>query len=274
MIMIRRIIQILLGFVIVFTGCLSACSPTELTSQSVVAKTISEIAAIKSYQLDTDVSDNNGTEWKGLKVVSVPDKEMWTRMSITFGPFNVSDEMYFKGGEEYCKTISEGNLPPTIGWTKNKLDETVWNQQSQMPLVVELLKNATQFTALENEQLDGINCYVVTVIPSSPASVDWVLSQGQPGGPAMTTWSGDTLVRSDAYKDGTVKLWINKDSYFLLKAEISIVFQGELNPGTAVTTPYTAIGDLLYLSFEGQLIFSNYNQPVSIQIPPEALNTK
>lgn len=272
--MTRRIIQILLGFVILFTGCSSACSSTELTSHSVVAKTISEIAVIKSYQLDTDVSDSDGTEWKGLKVVSVPDKEMGMRMSITFGSFNISDEMYFKGGEEYCKTISEGNVPPTIGWTKNELDETVWNQQSQMPLVVELLKNATQFTVLENEQLDGINCYVVTVIPSAQASVDWVLSQGQPGGPAMTTWSGDTLVRSDAYKDGTVKFWINKDSYFPLKAEISIAFQGELNTGTVVTTPYTAIGNLLNFSFKGQLNFSNYNQPVSIQIHPEALNTK
>ena len=110
--MTRRIIQILLGFVILFTGCSSACSSTELTSHSVVAKTISEIAVIKSYQLDTDVSDSDGTEWKGLKVVSVPDKEMGMRMSITFGSFNISDEMYFKGGEEYCKTISEGNVPP------------------------------------------------------------------------------------------------------------------------------------------------------------------
>lgn len=90
----------------------------------------------------------------------------------------------------------------------------------------------------------------------------------------MTTWSGDTLVRSDAYKDGTVKLWINKNSYFLLKAEISFVFQGELNPGTAITTPYTAIGNLLNFSFKGQLIFSSYNQPVSIQIPPEVLDIK
>jgi hypothetical protein len=82
------------------------------------------------------------------------------------------------------------------------------------------------------------------------------------------------VVRADAYQGGSVKLWVEKDSYLPLKAEINAVFDGFVGGGSHPITvnPYIPTTGHVNSSFDGQMTFSGYNQPVSIQLPQEALN--
>jgi hypothetical protein len=257
---------------IVMTSCLGLNHPT--TSQTAIDKTLSAISQIKSYQLGTDFTDESGfTEWKGTKVIDVSNKEMAMNMTITMGPssppITVSDEMYFMGGVNYSEIISEENSPQTVGWTKSALVNDVWDQQTQILFLTELLKTATKISSLETQQLNNVKCYVLTITPSAQASADFVLSQGQPGGPAFYSpdIEGGWMITGDLFSSGSIELWISQNDYLPLKVETEFNFNSERGNLPANTTVSQVINN-----YQGELDFSDYNQSVSIQVPQDALN--
>jgi len=250
------------------TGCVFS---TPKTPASIIAKTLSALSLVKSYQLDTDFTDGPGpgsTEWKGTKIIDVFNKAMAMNLAITSGSLLTTDEEYFMNGQDYLKTVAEANSPPTWGWSKRALVNDVWNAQIEVPFLSDLLKTPTKFSSLETEQLNDVECYVLTVTPSAQTAIDFLVSQGEPGGPAIGTWlwGGDgVLVRTDTYNYGSVKLWINKANYLPVKVAVNLDFRGHLN---------TENPDILDESLQGELDFSDYNLPVSIQVPQDALNAQ
>ena len=50
-----------------------------------------------------------------------------------------------------------------------------------------------------------------------------------------------------------------------MKVTVNLDFRGYLNPENP---------DILEQRYHGELDFSDYNQPVTIQLPPDALNTQ
>jgi len=257
---------------IVMTSCLGLNHPT--TSQTAIDKTLSAISQINSYQLGTDFTDESGfTEWKGTKVIDVSNKEMTMKSTITMGPssppITVSDEMYFMGGVDYSEIISEENSPQTVGWTKSALVNDVWDQQTQLPFLTELLNTATKISSLETKQLNNVKCYVLTITPSAQASADFVLSQGQPGGPAFYSpdVEGGWMITADLFSSGSIELWISQNDYLPLKVETEFNFNSAKGNLPANTTVSQVINN-----YQGELDFSDYNQSVSIQVPQDALN--
>lgn len=106
------------------------------------------------------------------------------------------------------------------------------------------------------------------ITPTAQAFVDFVLSVEQPGGPSFDGGGvGDTLVRTDAFSSGSVKLWIDKNSYLPIKVEVNIKFHGSLTDSFGSSNIYNK-------SFEGDLNYSRYNQPVFIRIPQDAFNAQ
>jgi len=272
------------------TGCSAPIESSTTTVQTIASKTLSALAKVKSFDLDTDItntykiiqnSTTDKTEWKSTKLINLSNQEMKMNMAITDNSSgtnsNDSMEMYFKNGYEYLKAIITG-VYGTNSWIKRNFDITLWNRETQIPFLTEILKTATQFGSLDNEKLNGISCYVLTITPSAEASVDFIASQEQPYGPQIDEmWGGGTpVVRPDAYKNGSIKLWIGTDNYLPLKVEINADFQGNVGGGfiPATTIPYTPTTNPIDSSFQGQLDFSNYNQPVSIQLPQDAMNTQ
>jgi hypothetical protein len=191
-------------------------------------------------------------------------------------PGNILDllslTMYLKDGEDYQADTAPGLSQPNP-WSKISLTPSLWNYETQISYLTELLKTATQFNSSENETVNNIDCYVLTIAPSAQAAVDFVISQEQPFGPQIDHNYGGVIsvVRPDAYKSGSIQLWIDPDSYLPIKVEISIDFQGATgaSAGTVFSTP---VINQENSSFQGELNFSNYNQPVSIQVPEDALN--
>jgi hypothetical protein len=144
----------------------------------------------------------------------------------------------------------------------------MWIAQNQMGPVVGLLQNARQAILLGSEALNNVDCYVLNITTSPEAIADWVISQEQAPGPSLTLSSGPSLVGKDmltkTFKGGIFQFWIDSASYLILKAGFTPYFEA---------TP-TDLGTNLEmtLGFNAQMAFSNYNQPVSIQVPDAALN--
>jgi hypothetical protein len=261
------IIRIML-LVVVLTGLTGCIFSTPKTPASVISKTLNALSQVKSYQLDTDFNDKFASiEFKGTKVIDVSNKEMGMNISITMGTFLTNDERYFIGGIDYSESVSEENSPKTIGWTKRKLDDTIWNQQTQLPMLLELLNSASRISSQETAQLNDVDCYVLTITPSAQAATDFVLSQDEPGGSSIGLWmlGGGVSERTDMYNFGAVELWINKANYLPLKVTVNLDFRGHLNPENP---------DIFEQGYHDELDFSNYNQPVTIQLPPDALNAQ
>ena len=269
-------------------------SPSE-EAQDMVAKSVSSLAHVNSYKLDTDVLNtykvldgpNQITtvfEWNGTKLIDVFRREMKMDMTIDVVNYYGSNdthsiEMYFTGGYEYLKSTSlhvYGGLENP--WEKDRLTDEMWTVESQVSYYIELLETGSHANMLGSEDLGGIECYVLTLTPSADAMVDWVISQGQPAGPSLGVMAGGAISvhRADAYQGGSVRVWVEKDNHLPLKAEVSAVFDGFVGGGAhpVSSEPYIPTTGHVNSSFDAQVTFSGYNQPVSIQLPQEALDAQ
>jgi len=304
----RIIASLFLSGLFALTGCVGLTpSATQTTVQAIVAKTISAMNTAKSYNLKTDLTENYTVvqkmesqtftdiwEWKSQRTVDVSNQEMYLSMDIHETPDlqPYIFQQYLVGSYSYYSQSSPivGGL--TNPWMKTQLSEqynAIWSNFAQINPLVELLKTSTDINLVGTEQINGIDCYIIQLSPSAEAATDWVLSQGGFPGPSLGWWIGTSPERVKqidikAYKNGSVKLWIKKDSDLIYKIDINISLDAE--PGNVVCSDTglacqdgqgnsTDIGfEKILRDFSGQWEFSDYNQPVSIHVPQEALNAQ
>ena len=118
----------------------------------------------------------------------------------------------------------------------------------------------------------------MSIIPSAQAVADWVLSQSQQGiGPDLRISTMPSIVGKDTFtktfKSGIFQLWISNNSHLIMQAEFAPHFEATSDELSQMWGEKVSMQDQT-VDFLGQVSFSNYNQPVSIQVPPEALNAK
>jgi metal-sulfur cluster biosynthetic enzyme len=300
----RIIASLFLSGLFALTGCVGlTSSATQTTAQAIVAKTISAMNQVKSFTLDTDVINNynviynigvpaNITEWNGIRNVDVSNQAIGMSMTMTYCSSGTSDKIYLEDGIEYLKTVSDANIPPSLGWVKYELgnsENAEWNREAQISNLIELLKKSTQFSSLQSEKVDDVDCYIFLINPTRESVVDWVLSQDQSNGPSLNiSHGGSALVGGaflKAYRSSTIKVWIAKDSYLVMQVDLSSHFETSTEElGRSLHSPIQNLLSYFHeifvgkheisSDFHGQMNFSNYNQPVSIQVPQEALDAK
>jgi len=302
--MTRIIAALFIACLFTLTGCGGlTCSSTDIIAQTIKAKTLSAMSQVKSFTLDTDIINNynviyvpdvpaNITEWNGTRIVDVSNQEIGMSMMMTYGSSSTSDEIYLKEGIEYLKTVSEENIPPSLGWIKYQLgnsENAAWNREAQISNLIELLKKSTQFSSLQSEKVNDVDCYVFLINPTRESVVDWVLSQDQSNGPSLNISHGrPALVGSaflKAYRSSSIKIWIAKDNYLVIQTELNVHFETSTEElGRRLHSPLQNLLSYFHeifvrkheisSDFHGEMNFSNYNQPVSIQVPQEALDAK
>ncbi len=140
---------------------------------------------------------------------------------------------------------------------KEEAPEEWWEEFQQIgwgESQIELLE-AAQVEVIGSERVGGIDCYVLEVTPDLEQL--WQLSNHLhfDEAPDVTEEYLQEIFRSFS-----VKQWVAKDTYFLAKAEIDIAREfppEEAGPST--------------LDIAVVLLCYNYNQPVTIVLPPEAV---
>jgi len=154
---------------------------------------------------------------------------------------------------------------PEVGpmWMKLEMPEVAWEEMNQVESQIGLLE-ASQVKIIGSETIDGIDCYVLQLTPDMEQLWQVVMQQAEVAGEEIVDIPGEFL--EEVFRSSSVKQWIAKDTYFLTKAQIDMV--AELTP-EALGSPQEE--GLVTMEIALDLLFYNYNQSVSIVLPPEAV---
>ena len=270
--MFKKVLAITLLLVMVLS--LAACKSGP-SAQEIVDGVIESLDDIRTYQFDMEMNidmaiesedesfeQSMGMDFSGA--LDLENREMrmdMTASMVMFGEdMEVSGEIYLIGGMVY--TMVED---PEMGsiWSKSEIPEGFWEQMNQVEPQIELLK-VVQVDVIGSEIVEGVDCYVLQLTPDMEQL--WQLAMQQAGvtGEEMLPDVAEEYLQ-DIFKDLSVKQWIAKDTSFLTKAEIDMAI--ELTPEAL---GYPEEEGIMTMDIAMDLLAYNYNQPVSIVLPPEA----
>jgi hypothetical protein len=204
----------------------------------------------------------------GNGVVDIANHEMQMAMDLSMdipemGVQTFATESYLVG--EWMYTSFE---IPELGqqWLKTAVTPGMWEQRSQLEQQIELLKTAVKVKSLADQLVDGTNCYVFEVVPSLEALGEMLSQQTSAAG----IMDLSQLDLANLFKEMRVKAWIAQDSYRVLKSEVYA--QMQVGPGDVGATE--ADFEWMVLDINIARKTYGYNQPVSIVLPPEALEAE
>ncbi len=277
---VKRILLLSLALVLSFTlvtfvGC-GEKLPQEEIDRIIANVTSAEYDTVKlDMNLPITMKVEGGSEAGTMTiavdstgVIDIANEEMRMTMNVTMdilgeGEQDIAVEVYIVGGWMYTKVDI-----PELGeqWLKMEVTDEAWQQQSQIDPLLEFLETAVEIKSLGSETVNGIDCYVFEMVPDIE-ELGELFSQ-QTSGMEIMDFSQFDL--ADLYKELSVKEWIAKDSYLLMKAEIEMVL--EISAGDVGVTADDF--DKVTIDVEMVMSFYDYNQPVSIELPPEALDAE
>jgi hypothetical protein len=179
------------------------------------------------------------------------------------GTQEVFGDVYLVDGWMYTRTDFFG-----LGeqWVKMEAGEETWQQQDPLSAQLEFLAAAVEVHYRGTETVNGVECYVFEVVPDMEALGE--LLTEETAGMGLMDFSQFDL--EEFYTDLSVREWIAIDSYLLMRTEIHLALEmsaseaglGEEEVGS-MTTEVTIVVN-----------FYDYNEPVSIELPPEALEAE
>jgi hypothetical protein len=265
----KRLILLFMAIISVLTISLSAYGCTGLTDQQIVSKIIDTSNNIKSFKLGMDLSESMGNvsvKETGTASVNNVTQEMLmninTVMDNTLGGTQTGTmDEYLTGGYLYIKQ----NITGTDQWEKIKVDESRWTAEDQLAQMTEFLQSATSISRLNDETVNGLDCYVFQITPDMAEVLKWIQSQSQ---------SINELpnLNPDVFKSTTFKLWIDKKSMLPQKENIDLMMEITSSDISDMTTTTTTPGFDITMTMSGDIIYTDYNVPVTIQLPAAAQN--
>jgi outer membrane lipoprotein-sorting protein len=206
----------------------------------------------------TMVSEGTGT-------IDTANQQMKMLMNMTMdvpelGQQDIDMEIYTTGGWMYMKMEIPG-----LGdqWVKMPMTEDMWQSQSQFEQQVELLRTAREVAFYGSETVNGTACYVVEIVPDMAVLFEIISQQQMPG---MEDMGMGELDMGDWFKDFSIKLWVAKDSYLMMKAEEYLLM--EITAGDLGVSDDEL--DRMTIDMTMTMTCYDYNKAVFIELPAEA----
>jgi len=279
--MIRKVLLLSLALVLAFA--LLGCAEEEETLTSaqidqVMTGAMNALAEAETYEFDMAASMTmevfGGTEpgtmslsADGTGVIDRVNREMQMTMDMTMsaseeGEQEMSMETYIYDEWVYMKMSI-----PEVGeqWMKTKLTPEMWATQQQIEQAMELLQTATEVKFLGSEAVDGVNCYVFDIIPDVGKLIEY-LSQQQ-GMQGVDLEDIENLEELFENMSISTKAWIAEDSLFLTKSTAHMLMDVTPDDVGASSEDF----DRATMDLSTVMTVYSYNQPVSIELPAEAL---
>ena len=207
----------------------------------------------------TMVADGTSTVDKvaeeGQVVMNVDFKSAQMERAVTW-------KYYAVGGWLYVGGQVAGQAGGWEKYQKAKWTYNIWWLETGAGQQIKLLTTATEVNYLGSEVVNGTDCYILEITPSMEVAANLISQQLQFIDPDIGEFKADLL------KEISVKQWISKDSYLLMKAEAGVLL--EMRPEDV------GGGDFEKMTIDMDIgaRYYDYNQPVSITLPPEALEAK
>ena len=270
-------VSLLLVMVLSFIACGGEGLPP---AQEIVDGAVQALDDIRTYEFEIDMTMGMAGEAEGETfemtmgtdtsgVLDLDNRQMRMGMVMNMAlpgedEVDAEVEAYLIDNTGYLMTKESGEEPV---WEKEKVSGTDWEQTVEMLTMpepqLELLQ-AAQVEVIGSEKVKGVDCYVLRVTPDMGQLWETAMHQATLGFAeemALPTFTEELL--DEVSYSSSVKQWVAKDTYFLMKVEIDMaieftaeamgVEEGEMTIDSAMT-----------------MLVYNYNQPVSIELPPEA----
>jgi hypothetical protein len=278
----QQILCMALGLILLVSTALTGCAVKDPVAQDVLNNSLTAMAKTTSYKVDFSMTWNmemtGGTEpgkmtmdMTGNGVTEIKTKNTHINLDINADYLGqnekLSMEMYSVDPWQYIKMSGMGQNDQ---WTKLKstsssaLSSSL--SQGQIDELTTLMKSSTKSTLTTNEKLNGINCYVLEIEPDLAALWQWMMSQQ-----AESLSSGVDFSKMDLSKiiqSFGVKYWIAKKNFQIIKADANMTMA--LDAATLGLS--TDESGSMTMSMLMSASFSDYNKPVTIEVPAEALN--
>jgi hypothetical protein len=262
---------------VAFVGCGEKLTQEEI--DEIIANVTSAEAETISFDLDLPMSitvtggPEAGTMTvavAGSGVMDMVNEEMQMTMDMAMdipdeGEQNISAQIYFVDDWMYV-----GMDIPGLGsqWMKMEATEDMWQQQAPLEQHLELWEGAVEVKSLGSETVNGAECYVFEIKPDMGVLSEMLAQDTSGLGMDLTDFSQFDL--TDMYEELSVKEWLAKDSYLPVKMEIKVVMEMSAEEFGATSSDF---GEMT-IDVEVNMNFYDYNQPVSIELPPEALEAE
>jgi hypothetical protein len=278
--MIRKIVAVSLLLSIVLSA--TACNGDKLPSaEEIVAAILDSEQNIETYRIDMDMEANITVEAEGETIemyasadydgsIDVQNTEMEIVMDINLmipdlGEIEMAESIYVVDDTMYIGL----DMPALMGgstWMKTQMPEYVFDEMDQVESLIALIKTA-QITVLDSETINGVDCYVVEVIPDADQLWEYLSEQLQTFGDEMEMPDTMGELIRNMCDDLSVTYYIAKDTYFLMKSVIDMTFTL-----TAEDLGFTDEEGSMTMDITAETVAYDYNQPISIELPPEAEN--
>jgi len=181
------------------------------------------------------------------------------------GEQEVTMETYITDRWKYTKDNAR-NL-----WVKTKISEEIWEAKKQtlVEQQVESLGELLGISAVKligSEGASGADCYILEIMPDIK-ELNEQLSQQQILEGCEECINAEKLAKLFKFKEVSTKWWVAKSIYLLMKSDIDALM--EMNPESIGSTREDFEKVVLELSV--QIEMYDYNEPISIELPPGAL---
>ncbi|MBN1644052.1 MAG: hypothetical protein JW856_04470 [Dehalococcoidales bacterium] len=267
---------IILVMSLMVTGC------KELTAEEIVANYMMAQSGITSYRADytltydIEVSEaeeetmNMSMYGTGTTVTDVKDKKLQMTMDMNIEvpdeeTQQASVEMYLVDGWLYTKV----EIPDAYEqWSKAKGSDDF--AEDDAARIIELVESATESTLQGTEKLNGINCYILEIVPDISKMWDWLMSQM--GSELTGSFDISQFDLSKIIESISCKVWVSKSGYRMVKTEVTLVMKIDAE-AMGVPSEDEDSGSVA-MSMSMSMTFYDYNEPVDINLPEEAFGAE
>jgi len=270
---------------LLLTGSLTACTvggvvdPSLPSAQEVIGAVVESMSDIRAYQFESNMIMSVAGETDGesfemtmdmtlIGAVDTESRQMGA--DITMGAempgqddMDMAMAVYVVDDTVYTNMDFFG-FGPT--WVKSEITDEAWDEMSQMAELVEPyveLLEAAQVRVTGIEQVAGVDCYVLELTPSMDQLWQLVMEQAEMTDTEMPSPTEDFI--SEMFRDFSVKQWVSKDTFFITRVVIDMSV--EMTPEEM---GFPDEDGVLRMDILMYLLAHDYNQPVSISLPPGA----
>lgn len=250
----------------------------KITEEELLEKAVAAWENVKTVQfdievtMDTEIGKQGATAMsfkesykvKGYRVVDETSNEQKLKMTIEIpAETEVENEeltIYIIENWIYLKMIEPGKPEQ---WTKSEIPAEYMNKLNQIKHQFELVK-ASKIEKISEEKVEGIDCYAVKVEPDIEEL--WKIVQQLLMMPEQMLENLSGL--REMLKSGVFKQWLSKDDYLPIKEQIII----EIGSENVIHTVHKEEKMDLTLKINISIVYHNYKEKVSIELPYEAKN--
>ena len=260
-----------------------------IDTESIVGKTLDASQEVKTctfnmiMKMNTIIASADSSKVMKIKLDGVFDidnvaKKMKAIIDVVMEEVGVEVEqatleLYVLDNKQYTK-LDQPGIPSH--WQVEDLSAGTWESMHYWEHHVDLLQKS-EIELLGTEKVNNIDCYAVQLSPDMAEFLKMMLAEQQLGQrfseeeiDTVTTLLSRFFVN---FMDSSAKEWIDKDTYLPRKTEM--IMDIYISPDEFIESGLIVLAGYEFtLGTNINLVVENYNEPLSIVLPPEAQEAK